>query len=510
MQQIHDRQLRAVSRPAGGGVATSYSGDMPTVSLSTAKPTTARADALIIGIRHDEDKAEFAASLDLIGFTGEKGQVVTFLSDGAAKAGLIVAVALPEEPTAEDLRRAAARGVRAAKTSAAIAVALHPASVDEIEAIAEGIALGSYRFDAYKSKKKGKGKKPTELKTATILSPFARQTTAAKAVERAATVAAAVNVARDWVNTPPGDLRPAAFADKITSHAGTDVKVTVWDEKRLAKERCGGILGVGQGSSSPPRLVTLSYEPAGAVAHLALVGKGITFDSGGLSIKSGPGMSTMKIDMGGAAAVVAATVAIARLGLPVRVTAYACIAENMPSGSAMRPGDVLTMRNGTTVEVLNTDAEGRLVLADGLVLATEAKPDRIVDVATLTGACVVALGERTSGILGNDDAFTDTVFAASKAAGESMWPLPIAEEMKAVVNSSSVADLRQHNPKPYGGTLFAAAFLREFVQDVPWAHLDIAGPSFNDGSAYDYTPVGGTGSGVRTLVKLATELAGKG
>jgi leucyl aminopeptidase len=481
---------------------------MPTVTLSTAKPTTARADALIIGIRNDEDKAEFAASLDVIGFTGEKGQVVTFLADGAAKAALVVAVALPEEPTAEDLRRAAARGVRAAKTSSSVAVALHPASVDEVEAIAEGIALGSYRFDAYKSKKKGKDNKPTELKTATILSPFARQTTATKAVERAATVSAAVNIARDWVNTPPGDLRPGAFADKITSHAGTDVKVTVWDEKRLAKERCGGILGVGQGSTSPPRLVTLSYEPTNAVAHLALVGKGITFDSGGLSIKSGPGMSTMKIDMGGAAAIVAATVAIARLGLPVRITAYACLAENMPSGSAMRPGDVLTMRNGRTVEVLNTDAEGRLVLADGLVLATEAKPDHIVDVATLTGACVVALGERTSGILGNDDAFGETVLAASKSAGESMWPLPIAEEMKALVNSSSVADLRQHNPKPYGGTLFAAAFLREFVQDVPWAHLDIAGPSFNDGAAYDYTPVGGTGIGVRTLVRLATVLAG--
>ncbi len=508
MQQVHTANLEQKPRRPGAYIETSYSGAMPTVSLSTAKPTTARADALIIGVRHDEDKAGFAASLDAMGFTGEKGQVVTFLSGGAAKAPLIVAIALPKEPTAEDLRRAAARGVRAAKTSATIAVALNPASVEEVEAIAEGVSLGNYRFDTYKTKKKTKGKKPTELRTATILSPFARQTTAAKAIERAATVSAAVNIARDWVNTPPGDLRPGAFADAITAHAGSDVKVTVWDEKRLARERCGGILGVGQGSSSPPRLVTMSYEPIEAVAHLALVGKGITFDSGGLSIKTGPGMSTMKIDMGGAAAIVAATVAIARLGLPVRVTAYACLAENMPSGSAMRPGDVLTMRNGTTVEVLNTDAEGRLVLADGLVLATEAKPDHIVDVATLTGACVVALGERTSGILGNDDTFEAAVLGASKAAGESMWPLPVAEEMKALVNSSSVADLRQHNPKPYGGTLFAAAFLREFVRDVSWAHLDIAGPSFNDGSAYDYTPVGGTGVGVRTLVKLATELAG--
>jgi leucyl aminopeptidase len=485
---------------------------MLSVTLSTAKPTTTRADALILGIRGDEDKGDLAATLDLLGFTGEKGQTVTFPSGAAAKASLIVAVALPHEPTGEDLRRAAARGVRAAKNATSIAIALHPTGVDEVEAIAEGVTLGAYRFETYKSTKKGGAKKPT-LKSAVILSPFARQTTATKAVERAATVAAAVNTARDWVNTPPGDLRPGDFAEAITAHAnstaaGTDVKVTVWDEKRLAKEGCGGILGVGRGSDSPPRLVTLTYAPANAVTHLALVGKGITFDSGGLSIKPGASMQTMKLDMAGAAAIAAATVAIARLGLPIKITAYACIAENMPSGGATRPGDVLTMRSGATVEVHNTDAEGRLVLADGLALAAEGKPDRIVDVATLTGACVVALGELTSGILGNDEEFGETVFAASKSAGESMWPLPITEEMKGKVASSSVADLRQHNPKPYGGALFAAAFLREFVGDIPWAHLDIAGPSFNEGSAFDYTPVGGTGTGVRTLVRLATELAG--
>jgi leucyl aminopeptidase len=480
---------------------------MLSVTLSTAKPTTARADALILGIRGEEDKGDLAATLDLLGFTGEKGQTVTFPAGDAAKTSLIVAVALPEEPTAEDLRRATARGVRAVKNATSLAIALHPEGVDEVEAIAEGVALGAYTYETYKTKKKGDAKKP-KLKSAVILSPFARQTTATKAVERAATVAEAVNIARDWVNTPPGDLRPADFAEAITAHAGTDVKVSVWDEKRLAKEKCGGILGVGQGSDSPPRLVALTYAPANAVTHLALVGKGITFDSGGLSIKPGASMQTMKLDMAGAAAIVAATVAIARLGLPIKISAFACIAENMPSGGATRPGDVLTMRSGATVEVHNTDAEGRLVLADGLALATEAKPDRIVDVATLTGACVVALGELTSGILSNDEEFSETVFAASKAAGESMWPLPITEEMKGKVNSSSIADLRQHNPKPYGGTLFAAAFLREFVKDIPWVHLDIAGPSFNEGGAVDYTPVGGTGTGVRTLVRLATELAG--
>jgi leucyl aminopeptidase len=309
------------------------------------------------------------------------------------------------------------------------------------------------------------------------------------------------------VNTPPADLRPSAFADAITDHAGETVKVAVWDEKRLARERCGGILGVGAGSDSPPRLVSLTYAPRGAKAHLALVGKGITFDSGGLSIKPGTSMQTMKLDMAGAAAVVAATVAIAELDLPIKVTAFACIAENMPSGGALRPGDILTLRNGTTAEILNTDAEGRLVLADGLALAAEAKPDHIVDVATLTGACVIALGERTAGILGNDDDFRDVVFAASEASGESMWPLPIAEEMKEKVTSSKVADLMQHNPKPAGGTMFAAAFLREFVDETSWAHIDIAGPSYNENSARGYTPPGGTGVAVRTLVQLATDLA---
>ncbi len=481
---------------------------MPSVTLSTSKPTTASADVLILGIRGDEDKGDLAATLDLLGFSGEKGQSVRFPSGGLVKAPVVVALALPAEPTAEDLRRAAARGVRAAKNATTVALALHPAGVDEVEAIAEGIGLGTYRFDTYKT---GDGSH-VELTSAAILTPFARQTTATKAVERASTVAAAVNTARDWVNTPPGDKRPADFVEAIAAHVsasvGTDVKVSVWDEKRLAKENCGGILGVGQGSDSPPRLVTLSYEPENPVSHIALVGKGITFDSGGLSIKPGASMQTMKLDMAGAAAVVAATVAIAKLGLPVRVTAYACIAENMPSGRATRPGDVLRMRSGATVEVHNTDAEGRLVLADGLALAAETEPDHIVDVATLTGACIVALGSHTSGVLGNDDDFADTVLAASASAGEPMWRLPITEEMKGIVTSSTVADLRQHNPKPYGGTLFAAAFLREFVGEVPWAHLDIAGPSFNEGSAVDYTPVGGTGTGVRTLVRLATELAG--
>ena len=486
---------------------------MPSVSLSTAKPTTATADALVIGIRHDEDKGELAATLDLLGFTGEKSQVVVFPSNGLVKAKVVAAIGLPAEPTGEDLRRAAAKALQSLKNVKSVAIDLHAASVEDVSAIAEGVHLGTYAFTAFKSTTKDskkKGAKTPKISDVTILSAFARQAAATAAVERALTVSEAVNVARDWVNTPPGDLRPTGFAEAITELAGTDVKVQVWDEKRLEKENCGGILGVGQGSDSPPRLVRLTYSPSGSaknVPHLALVGKGITFDSGGLSIKPGASMQTMKLDMAGAAAVVAATVAIARLGLPIKITAFACLAENMPSGGATRPGDVLHMRGGTTVEVHNTDAEGRLVLADGLTLAIEAKPDHVIDVATLTGACVVALGNNTTGVLTNDDEFAQSVLTAASTAGESMWQLPITEEMQDLVRSSAIADLRQHNPKPAGGTLFAAAFLREFVDGKSWAHLDIAGPSFNEGSAHGHTPAGGTGVGVRTLVQIASDLA---
>ena len=286
-----------------------------------------------------------------------------------------------------------------------------------------------------------------------VLTDKARGKEVKRAVAAAETVARAVNLARDWVNTPASDLTPVMFADAVAGHRSEGkVKVTVLDEKELARQGCGGILGVGQGSDNPPRLVQLEYSPRKPAAHLALVGKGITFDSGGLSLKTGTGMMTMKCDMGGAAAVLAATYAIAELGVPVKVTAFASMAENMPSGKATRPGDVLTMRNGATVEVLNTDAEGRLVLADALDMAAEAKPDLVVDVATLTGACVVALGTRVAGVMSNDDRLRERVPQVAGRAGEAMWSLPIPEEMKTKVTSSTVADLRQHNPEPYGGS----------------------------------------------------------
>ncbi len=279
------------------------------------------------------------------------------------------------------------------------------------------------------------------------------------------------------------------------------------DEKALKKGGYGGILAVGQGSTSPPRMVKLTWKHKKATKHVAFVGKGITFDSGGLSLKPADAMITMKCDMGGAAAVVSAIRAIARLNLPVNVTAWAPMAENMPSGTAQRPSDVLTMYSGKTVEVLNTDAEGRLILADALARACEDSPDLIIDAATLTGAAMVALGNRTSAIMSNDDDARGRVHDAATRSGEGMWPMPLPEELRKTLNSS-VADLANIGER-FGGALSAGVFLKEFVADgISWVHLDIAGPAFNESEPYGYTPKGGTGAAVRTLVRVAEDVAG--
>jgi len=319
-----------------------------------------------------------------------------------------------------------------------------------------------------------------------------------------------VGLARDLVNEPPSSLTPERFAHVVTDRfAGVaELTVEVWDEDRIIAERLGGLLGVAAGSVRPPRLVRVDYRPAdpyefaGRVPHLALVGKGITFDSGGLSLKPPGGMETMKTDMGGAAAVLAAVDAIAALGGRTPVTAWAPMTENMPSGSATKPGDVLTTRSGKTIEVLNTDAEGRLILADGLTLAVEAEPDAVIDLATLTGAAIVALGKEIAGLFSNDDELSDAVRAAGTAAGEPSWPLPLPEDYAAHIESE-VADMKNMGRPGQAGSISAALLLQEFVGDVPWAHLDIAGPSRTDDNR-GYNSKGGSGFGVRTLVALAT------
>jgi leucyl aminopeptidase len=490
------------------------------ISLRSTDPTRSRVDVIVIAVAKsgkgmtalapgDQVAAafgrRFAPTLSTLGFRGKAGEVARLPSAGVVKSPLVIAVGVGDETsvTTESLRRAAGVGIRAIHNAASAAFALPTADGVDVQAVCEGILLGGYDFADYRS-----DDEDDRVSTVVVLTDLARSATAQQAAATATTVAEAVNLTRDWTNTPGGDMTPARFADLTAAlDLSERVKVTVWDEGRLGREGCGGILGVGQGSANPPRLVRLAYKPKKPVFHLALVGKGITYDSGGLSLKTHAGLMTMKCDMAGAAAAVCATQAIARLELPIQVTCFAAMAENMVSGSSIRPGDVLNVRGGTTVEVHNTDAEGRLVLADALVLATESKPDLVIDVATLTGPCIVALGKRTAGVMSNDDALRDAIPAAALRAGEPMWPLPIPEEMKAKVHSSAIADLRQHNPDPVGGALFAAAFLREFVGDHRWAHLDIAGPAFNDGDAYGYTPKGGTGAAVRTLVRLAQEFA---
>ena len=493
---------------------------MTTINLSTGKAISIRADVLVIGAVSDGDAVSptgpgaevaaafgrtFAPTLSSLGFRAGVGEIAKIPSAGVVRSPLVLVVGLGEEktPGPDALRRAAGTAIRSIRNAATVAFALPTSGADDVQAVAEGALLGAYAFTTYKT-----GDEPDPVGAVTVLADNGRSREVKQAVATAQVVATAVNRARDWVNTPPRDLTPALFAAAVTAvESPAKVKVSVWDEARLAQERCGGILGVGQGSANPPRLVQLVYKPRKPVAHLALVGKGITYDSGGITLKPAAGLMTMKCDMAGAAAVLSATFAIAELGLPVQVTCFAAMAENMPSGTATRPGDVLTLRSGSTVEVHNTDAEGRLVLADALTLATEQGPDLVVDVATLTGACVVALGTRTAGVLANDPELLRSIPDTAELAGEAMWPLPIPEEMRKKVKSSAVADLRQHNPEPYGGTLYAASFLREFVGESRWAHLDIAGPAFNDGEPFGYTPKGGTGASVRTLVKLVQTMA---
>jgi leucyl aminopeptidase len=321
----------------------------------------------------------------------------------------------------------------------------------------------------------------------------------------AASVATEVIRAREIINMPANDLYPQEVAERAKSFAqGLPVTVEVWDENKLEQERCGGILGVGRGSVRPPRLVKIEYRGGGK--HLGLAGKGITFDTGGLSLKPAEGMVGMKYDMAGAATVLAATLAIAKLGLKVNVTTVLCLAENMPSGSATRPGDVVKIRNGKTVEVLNTDAEGRLVLADGLSLLTEMKPDHIVDVATLTGAASIALGKRHTGLMGFG-AVIEEVKRAANEVGELVWHMPLAEELKETLQSELADMTNVKIGNRAGGMLVGGLFLQEFVhKESSWAHLDIASAANNDGSPYSVYPSGATGVMIRTLVQLARNL----
>ncbi len=500
---------------------------MTTVSLSAADLSTLSSDAVVVAtvpaggrsksarITGPASRLRAAAgrklqeSLDALGATGKTGEVVRIPGAGVFAAPLVVAVGLGKDPvTPEGLRRAAGAATRALAGSRRAAFGLPVEGPAELEAVAEGIILGGYGFTSFRADSMT-GRK-AELRTASIVVEDAKDGAAKAALRRAQTVAEAVNLARDLVNTPSSALGPAELAQAaVDAAAGLPLQVEVLEEEQLREGGYGGLVGVGQGSHRGPRLVRMAYRPEGAGAHLALVGKGITFDTGGISIKPSLNMHHMKGDMAGAAAVIAATAAIARLGLPVAVTGYAAVAENMPGGGAQRPGDVITIYGGKTVEVLDTDAEGRLVLADALVRAQQDAPDVLVDIATLTGAQTIALGSRTTGIMSNDDELREAVHDAASRAGETTWPMPQPEELRPNFDSL-VADIANIPTvaRREGGMLAASVFLREFVRDGQrWAHLDIAGPASNEGAAYGYNAKGATGVGVRTFVQLAEDLA---
>ena len=480
------------------------------ITVTRQPATQVSADVVVVGCYEGQPLSGAAAHLDgamggalgrLVAakeITGKHAEVSAVLAPSGVKAGQIVVVGLGKRE-AFDCGKAFRAAGAAAKYAAGkerqlVAFFLEDGgwSPEMVEGGVVGAIVGCQGQDLYRAEKK--------------LYPFARalwggdQTAPA---ESGRVLGECVNDARRLVNRPSSEIYPeslAAEAEQVATRHGLEVEI--WDEKRLAAERCGSLLAVARGSARPPRMVILKYQGTAAKQPpLALVGKGVTFDSGGLSLKPADSMKTMKGDMAGAATVLAALQAIAQLKLPVNVLGLAGLVENMVSGSAYKVGDVLTARSGKTIEVLNTDAEGRLVLADVLDVAVERGAERILDVATLTGACVVALGTDVAGLMGNDQEWCDQVAAAANACGEPAWPLPMFPEYAEQIKSQ-VADIKNVGEGRWGAAITAAKFLEEFVQGKPWVHLDIAGPSFLE-TAKPWLDAGATGAFVRTLVEVA-------
>ena len=437
--------------------------------------------------------------LDEEDFSGKLGEITAIPTGGRLPFETLFLVGMGGDLDLEKLRHAAGSLGRRASRVVDVATTLHQIDLDGAAgAVTEGFLLAQYRFDKYRSE-------PKPAKTERLRYVDAGAPAAVEAAVRAQVVVDAVLLARDLVNEPAAGKSPETMAGlAIEIGRQTGMEVTILDEEEIIAEGLGGLLGVSAGAHRPPRLVRFEYQPEGATSFLAIVGKGIVFDSGGLSLKTSEGMETMKTDMSGAAAVFGAVQAIALLGLPIRLLGITPLTENMPGGGATRPGDVLRARNGKTIEVLNTDAEGRLVLADGLSLAAEAEPNLIVDLATLTGACHIALGDKIAGAWSNDRETLDAVLAAGARVGERLWPMPLPDDYRKNIDSD-VADMKNTGSR-YGGAINAALLLKEFVGEVPWVHLDIAGPARWPEDEH-YQTKGGSGFGVRTLVALAEDLA---
>jgi leucyl aminopeptidase len=482
------------------------------------------AEVLVVGLSHKNgkdlviesgevalDTKTLLSALSNVGASGKSDEVIKF---PGTTTRLMVFTGLgkyQKNYPHEVLRRAAGTATRELVGNPKIAFALPAANLESVAAIAEGAALGAYSFDDFRGSTKSARKIP--VASVTVHTALARNSKTKAAAHRAEIIGQYTALVRDLVNMPPSHLTPDSFVKLLTqavaSAGGTKagLKISTLDKKQLKTQGFGGISSVGQGSANPPWLLHITYSPLKPKGKYALVGKGITFDSGGLNLKAGLGMEAMKSDMSGAAAICAATLAMAALKLPIAMDAWAPLAENMVSDTATRPGDIITIYGGKTVEVLNPDAEGRLVLADALVKAIEIGSkgqalNGIIDVATLTGAQVVALGTRTSAVMTNNEEFRTQFLNAATESGENFWPMPLPEELRPSLDSP-VADLANIGDR-MGGMLVAGLFLREFIpSELPWLHLDIAGPAYNEGVAHGYTPVGGTGIAMRSLLRWA-------
>ncbi len=484
---------------------------MTTASFSSTSPTEVRAGVLVLPVFQGPLPGPGVKEVGLEGafrdakLTGKKHEsLLVVRRDGdrfAAGAVLLVGVGDKSEVTPNVIRRVLGRAAGSLGRFGTVATTFAQAAggrvaAEAAQASVEGLILGGYRFDRYKTAADGA---KSVSRISVLGSPRSEAKGVREAIRHAQVVADAVCWARDLVNTPAGDMPPAQIAreaQKMARQVGLRCKV--WGKPELERGGFGGILGVGAGSVNPPRLIELSYTGAGRTTPIALTGKGIAFDSGGLSIKDAKGMETMKCDMGGAASILATMKAIAILKPKINVIAAIPSSENMPSGSATKPGDVLYHRGGKTSEVLNTDAEGRLVLADALAYLAEKRPEVIIDTATLTGACMVALGDQITGAMGNDDGLIGDVAAAGDAVGEPIWELPLYPDYRRLIDSN-VADVKNIGER-YGGAISAAWFLAEFVGDTPWVHLDIAGPAWSE-KGNDLGPKGATGVPVRALVR---------
>jgi len=487
--------------------------ELKSVNLKRAKVETLAVPVCEDGDIHNDQtlKSLVAAAKAKAEFKGKAGDRLTLFQPEGTKIerAVLFGVGKAEDLEAETLRAFAGKAVKfcikaglagvTIATPAAAAIKLDAALL--FRAIMEGGCLGNHIFDRYKAKKETK-----PLRKIVLLSTAAQKKAHAGLVGSVAAVCSGSTMAREWVTTPSNDKRPPAFAGTIQKAAkAAKLKVTVRDERWLKQQKFGAMLAVGQGSIAKPRLVTLEYAPREAKKTVVLVGKGVTFDSGGINLKPSGSIETMKMDMSGAAAVAGTMLAVARLKPAVKVVGVMPLVENMPSGTAIRPGDIIRSYAGKTVEIGNTDAEGRLILIDAMAWAVKQyKPDTMIDLATLTGACVVALGEKIAGVFSKDQQLADAIVAAGQATHERCWQLPLPEDYKELLKND-FADLNNISSGRWGGAITAALFLSEFVGETSWAHIDIAGPAWAKKASH-YCGAGGTGFGVRLLCELIEEL----